>query len=127
MTVKFSQRLELLDIFFVIARSMTFSLSHELGYLARRELAVLLDHESPQGRDWMGLADRMGFAYSTTLALKRERSPTLALLEEWERAVGEWVQCGGQPLSLLGAVESVLIRGGGLNSGVGLYYTVDSL
>ena len=66
------------------------SLSQDLGYLARRELALVLDHESPQGRDWMGLADCMGFTYSTVLSLKGERSPTLTLLDEWEKAVGEF-------------------------------------
>ena len=70
------------------------ALSQELGYLARRKLSVLLDHESPLGRDWMGLADKMQFTYSTILALKGERSPTLALLDEWEKAAGEY-----QPLS----------------------------
>lgn len=65
------------------------TLSQQLGYLARRQLAVLLDHESPLGRDWMGLADHMQFTYSTVLALKGERSPTLALLDQWERVAGE--------------------------------------
>lgn len=64
------------------------TLSYELGYLARQQLAVILDHESPQGRDWMGLADKMQFTYSTVLALKGARSPTLVLLEEWEKAAG---------------------------------------
>lgn len=65
------------------------TLPYELGYLARRQLSVILDHESPQGRDWMGLADRMQFTYSTILALKGVRSPTLSLLEEWEKVAGK--------------------------------------
>ena len=64
------------------------TLSRELGYLARRQLSVLLDHESAQDRDWIGLADSMRFSYNTVLALKGERSPTLALLEEWEKVAG---------------------------------------
>ena len=91
---------------------MSVPLSRELGYLALRELAVILDHESPQGRDWMGLADRMNFTYSTVQALRGERSPTLALLEEWERAVGEEEGRVTTPpiRTLLGSVESVLIE-----------------
>ena len=65
------------------------TLSYELGFLARRELSVILDRTSPQGRDWRGLADRMKFTYGTVMALQSQRSPTLALLEEWERTAGE--------------------------------------
>jgi len=67
------------------------TLSFELGYLDRRRLALVLDHESPQGRDWMGLADKMRFQYKVIHALKAERSPTLALLEEWEKEVGNQI------------------------------------
>lgn len=73
---------------------MTATLSHELGYLTVRHLSILLDHESPQGRDWMGLADKMGFTYHTVYVLKRERSPTRSLLEEWEKAAGKSMVAG---------------------------------
>ena len=60
----------------------------KLGYLARRNLATLLDHSSPRGADWKGLCGRMEFAYDTIMALRAKESPTLALLDEWERAKG---------------------------------------
>lgn len=60
----------------------------KLGYLARRDLATILDHSSPRGADWKGLSDRMGFSYDTVRALRLKESPTLALLEEWEREKG---------------------------------------
>ena len=62
-----------------------------LGYLARRNLATVLDHSSPRGADWKGLCGRMGFAYDTVLRAQSQakESPTLALLEEWERARGK--------------------------------------
>ena len=64
------------------------TLTHELGYLARRELALMLDCESSQGKDWRGLVDRMNFTYDMILRLKNKPSPTQALLEEWEKARG---------------------------------------
>ena len=60
----------------------------KLGYLARRNLATLLDHSSPRGADWKGLCGRMEFAYDTIMALRAKESPTLALLDEWESAKG---------------------------------------
>ena len=60
----------------------------KLGYLARRNLAAVLDHSSPRGADWKGLADRMGFTYDTVRLLRAKESPTLALLEEWETKKG---------------------------------------
>lgn len=65
------------------------SLFRELGFLARRELAIFLDHESPRGADWKGLADKMKFTYAAILSLKGKSSPTLALLEKWEAMAGE--------------------------------------
>ena len=61
---------------------------NKLGYLARRNLATILDHSSPRGADWKGLSDRMGFTYDTVRALRQKESPTLALLEEWEQQKG---------------------------------------
>lgn len=60
----------------------------KLGYLARRNLAAVLDRVSPRGADWRGLADRMGFKYGTVRSLRLKESPTLALLDEWENAKG---------------------------------------
>ena len=62
-----------------------------LGYLARRNLATVLDHSSPRQADWKGLCDRMGFTYDTVLKTlsQSKESPTLALLEEWEKARGK--------------------------------------
>ena len=60
----------------------------KLGYLARRNLAAILDRSSPRGADWRGLSDRMGFLYDTVRALRAKESPTLALLDEWEREKG---------------------------------------
>ena len=59
-----------------------------LGYLARRNLAAILDHSSPRGADWKGLSGRMGFVYDTVRTLRAKDSPTLALLDEWESAKG---------------------------------------
>ena len=64
-------------------------LSNELGYLARQDLSLILDNESPRGNDWRGLADRMGFSYNMVIFLKHKSSPTQSLLEEWERNLGE--------------------------------------
>jgi len=63
-------------------------LSNELGYLARQDLSLILDNESPRGHDWRGLADRMGFSNNMVLLLKHKSSPTQSLLEEWERNLG---------------------------------------
>ena len=60
----------------------------KLSYLARRNLAAVLDRSSPRGADWKGLCDRMGFLYDTVRLLRVKVSPTIALLEEWERAKG---------------------------------------
>ena len=68
----------------------------KLSYLARRDLAAILDHSSPRGADWKGLCDRMGFVYDTVRALRAKESPTLALLDEWESAKGNrWNQGSG--------------------------------
>lgn len=64
------------------------TLSHELGYLARRDLALVLDCESSTGKDWRGLVDRMNFKYDMIRRLRNKPSPTQALLEEWEKAKG---------------------------------------
>ena len=64
------------------------TLPDELGYMTRQRLALILDNESPVGRDWMGLADLMKFTYGASLELRRERSPTLALLMKWEKTAG---------------------------------------
>ena len=61
---------------------------NKLGYLARRNLATILDLNSPRGADWKGLSDRMGFTYDTVRALRLKESPTLALLEKWEQMKG---------------------------------------
>ncbi|XP_064397730.1 myeloid differentiation primary response protein MyD88-like [Halichondria panicea] len=60
----------------------------EVGYLARRQLAVVLDRDSPRGLDWKGLADKMSFSYEVIVSLRGSRSPTLALLERWENNAG---------------------------------------
>lgn len=65
------------------------TLYRELGFLARRELAVILDHESPRGADWKGLADKMKFTYDTVVTLRGKVSPTQILLEKWERTAGQ--------------------------------------
>ena len=68
----------------------------KLSYLARRDLAAILDHSSPRGADWKGLCDRMGFVYDAVRALRAKESPTLALLDEWESAKGSrWHQGSG--------------------------------
>ena len=64
------------------------TLYRELGYLARRQLAVVLNRESPRGADWKGLADKMRFSYEMVVALRSSPSPTMALLERWEKAAG---------------------------------------
>lgn len=64
------------------------TLSRELGYLARRDLAVVLDCESIQGKDWRGLSDRMNFDFNMIRRLRNKPSPTEALLEEWEKSKG---------------------------------------
>ena len=66
-------------------------LSDELGYLARQDLSLILDNESPLGNDWRGLADHMGFSYTMVMILGEKSSPTQSLLEEWERNLGELV------------------------------------
>lgn len=63
-------------------------LSSELGFLARKELSLILDKHSPRGHDWRGLCDLMGFTYEVNIALNQQESPTLSLLEEWERSLG---------------------------------------
>ena len=67
------------------------TLARELGFLARRNLAQILDHHSSTGMDWRGLVDQMGFSYEMNMLLSTRQSPTLSLLEEWERVLGE---CG---------------------------------
>eukprot|EP00731_Ephydatia_muelleri_P032867 Em0024g411a len=64
------------------------SLSRELGFLARQSLANALNTTSPLGKDWRGLADKMGFTYEMITVLQTQESPTLSLLEEWERQLG---------------------------------------
>lgn len=66
-------------------------LSDELGFLARQDLSLILDNESPLGNDWRGLLDRMGFSYTMVMILQKKSSPTQSLLEEWERSLGELV------------------------------------
>ena len=79
------------------------SLARELGFLARRNLAQLLDHHSSTGIDWRGLVDKMGFSYEMNMLLSTRESPTLSLLEEWERVLGECVRCeGGSTYQSLG-------------------------
>ena len=65
----------------------------ELGYLARRQLAVVLDRDSPRGLDWKGLADKMSFSYEVIVALRGSRSPTMTLLERWETHAGKQCMC----------------------------------
>lgn len=67
---------------------MSRTLSYELPFLARHQLAMVLDQESPLARDWRGLADKMGFTYSMVTMLRGKQSPTMSLLEEWERFKG---------------------------------------
>ncbi|CAI8056219.1 hypothetical protein GBAR_LOCUS30630 [Geodia barretti] len=64
------------------------TLARELGFLARRNLAQILDHHSSTGMDWRGLVDQMGFSYEMNMLLSTRQSPTLSLLEEWERVLG---------------------------------------
>ena len=64
------------------------SLYRELGFLARQSLANALNTVSPLGKDWRGLADKMGFNYEMITVLQTQDSPTLSLLEEWERQLG---------------------------------------
>jgi hypothetical protein len=64
------------------------TLARELGFLARRNLAQVLDHHSSTGMDWRGLVDQMGFSYEMNMLLSTRQSPTLSLLEEWERVLG---------------------------------------
>ena len=78
-------RSSLLCVFYRIRMS---TLYRDLGYLARRELAVILNHESPRGADWKGLADKMKFSYDTIVSLRGKGSPTQALLEKWEKTAG---------------------------------------
>ena len=66
------------------------TLAWELGFLGRRNLAQILDNHSSTGIDWRGLVDKMGFSYKMLLLLSSKESPTLSLLEEWERVLGEW-------------------------------------
>ena len=63
-------------------------LARQLGFLDRNELALVLDQRSPRGHDWRGLADKMGFSYTLIVALEQKESPTITLLEEWERKLG---------------------------------------
>lgn len=67
---------------------MSRTLSHELPFLARHRLAMVLDQPSPLARDWRGLADKMGFTYGMVTTLRSKESPTMSLLEEWERFNG---------------------------------------
>ena len=67
------------------------TLARELGFLARRNLAQILDHHSSTGMDWRGLVDQMGFSYEMNMLLSTKQSPTLSLLEEWERVLGQCV------------------------------------
>ena len=67
------------------------TLSRELGFLARRNLAQILDLHSSTGIDWRGLVDKMGFSYEMNMVLSTKPSPTLSLLEEWERVLGQFV------------------------------------
>lgn len=67
---------------------MSRTLSHELPFLARHKLAMVLDQPSPLARDWRGLADKMGFTYGMVTTLRGKESPTMSLLEEWERFHG---------------------------------------
>ena len=64
------------------------TLSGELSFLARHRLAMILDQESPLAKDWRGLADKMEFDYSMIMLLRSKQSPTMSLLEEWERYQG---------------------------------------
>ena len=66
-------------------------LARELGFLARRNLAQILDHQSSTGIDWRGLVDKMGFSYEMNMILSSKESPTLSLLEEWERVRGQFL------------------------------------
>ena len=66
-------------------------LSCELGFLARKDLSLILDKKSPRGHDWRGLCDLMGFSYEVNIALNQQESPTLSLLEEWERTLGRCI------------------------------------
>ncbi len=66
------------------------TLYRELGYLARRQLAGVLDRDSPRGLDWKGLADKMNFSHEVVVSLRGDSSsPTMALLERWERDAGK--------------------------------------
>ena len=51
----------------------------------RKELALLLNHETPQNIDWTALADHLGFTAREIREIKRRGehdSPTLLLLED---------------------------------------------
>ena len=64
------------------------SLSSELNYVAKQQLARLLDYPSPSGKDWKGLLHLMGFKLELVVTLRKEESPTVVLLEKWEKSAG---------------------------------------
>ena len=69
------------------------SVSDELGFLAQRSLSTILDCNSSQQRNWIGLADQMGFPYAMVVKIRETRttdSPTVALLEAWQEKAGEY-------------------------------------
>lgn len=81
---------------FILSSTDMSTLARELGFLGRRNLAQILDHHSSTGIDWRGLVDKMGFSYEMNMLLSSKESPTLSLLEEWERVLGEWGMVRGE-------------------------------
>ena len=93
---------------FSYAAGVMSTLAKELGFLARRDLSLVLNQQSPRGNDWRGLVDKMGFSYQLNMVLSQQDSPTLALLEEWERTFGElcvWGGGGGGVWVFVGVLE----------------------
>ena len=66
------------------------SVLSELGFLALRNLSTILDYDSSQQRNWLGLAGKMELSYATVARLREDRSssPTVALLKEWQEKQG---------------------------------------
>jgi len=66
------------------------SVLRELGFLALRNLSTILDSDSSQQRNWVGLAGKMDFSYAAVTRLREDRSspPTVALLKEWQEKQG---------------------------------------
>lgn len=52
---------------------------------AHQCLSMLLRPQSPFQKDWMGLADLMGFTYEQILCLKCDQDPVENIVRQWER------------------------------------------